>query len=415
VNCAAMTPKPASLAEVNQSRIAQILHSKGILSRAQIAKQLNLTAPAISKLTGRMIVDNIVREVGDIPGVGNRRSIGLQLQSKQYKVIGVKFARSRIQIGCFDIAGNPLQLSEITCISDDSILEAVSEVQTRVQHALDRDPSIVSVGMAVPGPYLRNEGRIAIVTAMQGWEGINFRDSFSKVFSVPTFIEQDARAGVLAQSLFVPQYASANIAYYLIGEGVGLGVIEQGRLINGVCGGATELGHVSIDMNGRPCECGNKGCLERYCSAVAIHRMLCESPCDSYLPEAASLNYSQACQLLFHHAAQGDAIAKDLVEQIATYVGYGCVDIVNAFNPSHIIIGDIVASAGQPLLDRVNAIIAERALPELKNETHVCLSRLPTDATLMGAAAVAVNHFLSYPTYYAKLVHERQVEGGSNG
>lgn len=403
----AIDPIPRSQAEINQAKIAKTLHQQGTLSRAQIARAVHLTAPAISKLAARMIEQELIQEVGDMPGAGNRRSIGLRLKYEGYKVCAVKFARSRIQIGLFDLAGRPLQLMELPSINEASIPKAVTDVQIEVQKFINRDPTIIAVGIAVPGPYLRNEGRIALVTSMQDWRGINFIEAFSNAFSVPTFIEQDARAGALAQSLFVPAFSSTNLAYYLVGEGVGLGVIEQGNLINGAQGGATELGHLSIDVNGKPCECGNQGCLERYCSAVAIHQAMCQPPYVSHLADASNLNHAAACQLLFYRAEQGDELAQTLVEHIADYVGYGCVNIVNAFNPTHIVIGDIVAGAGQPLLERVRAIVAKRALPALNNQTHICLSHLPADATLMGAAAVAVSNFLLYPTYFARLVQER--------
>ncbi|RBP99149.1 ROK family transcriptional regulator [Bifidobacterium xylocopae] len=407
--------QPSSTSELNQARISGQLYRHGTLSRASIAKALGLTAAAISKLVGRMIEAGIVEETGDLPGALHRRSIGLRLRTDAYKVIGVKFARSQVLWGVFDLAGDPLKQGELPRVSEGNIPGTVRAVTSLVDTELASDPAIVAVAMAVPGPYLRDEGRIALVTSMQGWRGVNFIDEFSRAFPVPTFIEQDARAGALAQSLFAPTETDGgsptNLAYYLVGEGVGLGVIDGGRLINGERGGATELGHVSIDAAGRRCECGNRGCLERYCSAVAIHKAMEEPPYRGHFPEAAGLSHAQACRFLFLQASRGDGTARELVERIASYVGYGCVSVVNAFNPSRIVIGDIVAAAGRPLLDTVQRIVAERALPELREGTHIELSRLPADATLLGAAAVAVDRFLHSPTFFAELKRRRQGEG----
>lgn len=87
-----------------------------------------------------------------------------------------------------------------------------------------------------------------------------------------------------------------------------------------------------------------------------------------------------------------------LLDQVADYVGYGCVTIVNAYNPAQIIIGDLVAQAGQPLLDRVKSLVSARALPQVRDHTEILLSDLPADATLTGAAAVAANQFLEHPS-----------------
>ena len=213
------------------------------------------------------------------------------------------------------------------------------------------------------------------------------------------FIEQDARAGALAHYLFDPSvHADGNLAYYLVGEGVGLGVIDNGRLINGFLGAATEIGHISIDVNGRPCDCGNIGCLERYCSTPAIHDMLIES--GTVVPDAADMTHAEAARALFTKASVGDEDAASMVREIGRYVGYGCVTIFNGYNPEHIIIGDIVAEAGPMLLDEVRATVAERAIPEINASTSISLSTLSADAAVSGAAAVAVTQFLEHPSVF---------------
>ena len=338
----------ASVSESNRSRIVKHLYHNGISSRAQIAKALELTPAAITKITARLIEAGMIEETGDLEGSKNRRSIGLKLNTTRFRVIGIKFARSLVQIGVFGLCGNALSIENLPTVYDNTIDDTIATIHQRVEQLLDNDPSIVAIGMAVPGPYLRNVGRTAVVSSMQGWRRINFIDEFVTAFRVPVFIEQDARAGALAHYLFDPSvHADDNLAYYLVGEGVGLGVIDNGRLINGFLGAATEIGHISIDVNGRPCDCGNVGCRE-----------------------------------------------------VARYVGYGCVTIFNGYNPEHIIIGDIVSEAGPILLDEVRATVAERAIPEINASTSISLSTLSADATVSGAAAVAVTQFLEHPSVF---------------
>lgn len=389
---------PAAMSELNQSRIVHSLHADGISSRADIARKLNLTAPAVGKLVGRLIDAGIVSETGEMTSGGHGRSIGLKLNAKRYQVIGVKFARSLVQIAVFDIGGHLLSMEELPPVADEDVEDCVEEVRERIRGLLDEDPSIVAIGMAVPGPYLREEGRIAVVTSMQGWRGINFIKEFGMAFRVPTFIEQDARAGAMAESLFDSRIGDSSLAYYLVGEGVGLGVIDQGNPVDGSLGAATEIGHVSIDMNGTACECGNRGCLECYCSAVAIHTLMGRANQEDHFPGLAAMTHKEACDLLFTMARQGDRTSMALLDQVADYVGYGCVTIVNAYNPAQIIIGDLVAQAGQPLLDRVKSLVSARALPQVRDHTEILLSDLPADATLTGAAAVAANQFLEHPS-----------------
>ena len=191
------------------------------------------TSPAaITKITARLIEAGMIEETGDLEGSKNRRSIGLKLDTTRFRIIGIKFARSLVQIGVFDLCGNTLSFENLPTVYDNTINDTIVTIHQRVEQLLDNDPSIVAIGMAVPGPYLRNVGRTAVVSSMQGWRKINFIDEFATAFRVPVFIEQDARAGALAHYLFDPSvHADGNLAYYLVGEGVGLGVIDNGRTL----------------------------------------------------------------------------------------------------------------------------------------------------------------------------------------
>ena len=387
----------AGIAETNRSRIMRHLYRNGVSSRAQIATALGLTPAAITKITAQLIEAHAIEETGDLDGKKNRRSIGLALDTAHFHVIGVKFARSLVQIGVFDLTGNQSSLTTLPYVSNDTIGETIATVHSTIEQLLHEDPTIVAIGMAVPGPYLRNNGHTAVVSSMQGWRAINFIDEFANSFTVPVFIEQDARAGVLANSLFDPNSnGEPNLAYYLVGEGVGLGVIDHGRIINGALGTATEIGHVSIDVNGKPCDCGNIGCLECYCSTPAIPQMLIDN--GTIVNGAAGMSHTEACRALFALAHHGDEAALAMIRTIGTYIGYGCLIIFNTFNPHTIVIGDIVSEAGQPLLDEIKRTVRQRAIPEIYESTTIRLTTMPTDATVLGAAAVAINYLLDHPS-----------------
>lgn len=393
----------AGVAETNRSRIMQHLYHHGISSRAQIAKALRLTPAAITKITAQLIEAGAIEETGGLEGEKNRRSIGLALDNTHFHVIGVKFARSLVQIGVFDLAGHASSLTTLPYVSNDTIDETIATVHDTIERLLNDDPTILAIGMAVPGPYLRENGHTAVVSSMQGWRAVNFISEFAESFRVPVLIEQDARAGVLANYLFDPETeaGNANLAYYLVGEGVGTGIIDNGRIINGSLGTATEIGHVSIDVNGRPCDCGNIGCTERYCSTPAIHQMIIDD--GTLIPDAATMSHTEACRKLFTLANAGNETALGMIRTIGRYVGYGCLIIFNAFNPRTIVIGDIVSEAGQPLLDEVKRIVKERAIPEIYASTTIRLTSTPTDAAVLGAAAVAISYFLDHPSEFFNL------------
>lgn len=387
----------SSVSESNRSRILKHLYYSGNSSRAQIAKALSLTPAAITKITARLIEAGLIEETSDFKGSINNRSVGLTLDATKFHVIGVKIARSLVLIGVFDLTGQRLSLTTLECADNDAISATIASIHDIVNELIAADSNIIAVGMAVPGPYLREVGRIAVVSGMQGWRRVNFLKEFSEAFSVPVFIEHDARAGALAQHLFASDVTCANLAYYLLGEGVGLGVIDHDQLVNGTAGAATEIGHVSIDINGKTCDCGNRGCLECYCSARAVHAAINES---ALVEGSESLSHVDACRALFALAESGNTQAQAIIKKVGEYVGFGCVTIINTFNPEHIVIGDIAAEAGPLLLREVQNVVNERVIPEIADLTTISLSTLPTDATVSGAAAIAITQFLERPSAF---------------
>ncbi|MDB6494374.1 winged helix-turn-helix transcriptional regulator, partial [Bifidobacterium pseudocatenulatum] len=123
----------ASVSESNRSRIVKHLYHNGISSRAQIAKALELTPAAITKITARLIEAGMIEETGDLEGSKNRRSIGLKLNTTRFRVIGIKFARSLVQIGVFGLCGNALSIENLPTVYDNTIDDTIATIHQRVE------------------------------------------------------------------------------------------------------------------------------------------------------------------------------------------------------------------------------------------------------------------------------------------
>ena len=389
----------SDLVEMNRSAIVRILQQMDICSRADIAKMTGLTQASITKIVAVLIDMGIVTEVGFVKGEGNRRSIGLRLNAEKNLVIGVKFSRHVFSMGVFDICGKVYTQQETEFSLDDFATDVVADMKKQIHGLLDKYENVVAIGLAVPGPYLRKEGRIAMVTRMPSWQNVNFIDEFKNEFDKPLFIEQDANAGALAEWWFGNHGRPINsLAYFLAGEGVGSGIVDHDRLLLGNLGIASEIGHISIDVNGPTCECGNKGCLELYCSTTAMLKKAEKS-----LPEIFERDYEnrwEVCNRVFEAAKEGDSKALKLTEEIAEYLGYGCVTLINAYDPEIIVIGDSISQGGDLLLPTINRIVEERILPDISKRVQIKISKLTVDPTLYGAAAIATDKVLRKPSEY---------------
>ena len=260
----------SDLTEMNRSAIVRILQQK-VCSRADIARMTGLTQASVTKITAVLIEMGIVSEVGIIKGNGNRRSIGLRLNAEDKLVIGIKFSRQMFTVGVFDISGRMYKIRQTEFELSQEPGKVIGMMKKQIHELLRKNPNTVAIGMAVPGPFFREKGRIAVITDLPGWRDVNFVSEFSDEFNKPVFIEQDANAGAMAEWWFGDHSRPvATLAYLLAGEGIGSGVVDNGTLLLGTKGVASEIGHMSVDVNGPRCECGNCGCLELYCSATQM-------------------------------------------------------------------------------------------------------------------------------------------------
>ena len=389
----------SDLSEIHRSTIVKILQRKEICSRAEIAKITGLTQAAITKLVAALIDEGIVLEEGIIQGSGNRRAIGLRLNAEAKRVIGVKFARHVFEVGVFDISGKFYCSKATEFALDEDTGKVIAAMKRRIYELLEKDGHVVAIGFALPGPYLREEGRIAMVTRMPVWHNINFIDEFREEFDKPVFIEQDANAGALAEYWFGDHDATGrSLAYLLVGDGVGAGIVEKGNLLLGRQGAAGELGHISIDVNGPRCECGNYGCLELYCSAPVMIKIAKER-----MPKLISdgiPHRTDECGIIFEAARKGNQKALALTKEIAEYVGYGCVSLINGYNPDIIVIGDRISQGRELILPTVMQVVKDRCIKELYENTEIKISGLKADSVLYGAAAIATDRVLSNPSVY---------------
>lgn len=387
---------------MNRIMVIQYLQRNGVCSRAQISNAIGLTQASISKMTANLIQYNIIQEVGSFIGKSGRRSKGIMLSPNLGRVIGVKLSRRSFSVGVFDFTGILADSHSETFSETAHIVDVIEKIKSVILEYLKKFHNILAIGIAVPGPFLQKEGKILLMTEMPDWKSISLKEAFQGFCDVPIIIRHDANSGALAEWWFTSQCKKrkGTLIYFLAGEGVGAGVIVNGNILMGDQGIAGEIGHVSIDIDGRRCACGNRGCLEMYCSSLALVKgaqTALQSDNQSILNRFHPLN----AESIFAAMDQNDPLAVQLVKQAGTYLGYGVVNLINVYNPSTIVIGDEMAHGGNLLLDSVKSVVQERVLSELSGKVTIELSTFQHDPILYGAAAIAIDYCLSHPMLLA--------------
>ncbi|WP_225442598.1 ROK family protein [Paenibacillus lycopersici] len=390
-----MKPTPANakkgknledVLEMNRSLLIRLMRKRGVCSRAELTQDSGLNQSTITNIVGELIQWGLVVETGVIEGKKGRRSIGIKLNCEPYKVVGIRLARTFISVALYDLGGQEYANKQIPIRNSEGPEAAFAKMKALIAETIrSHEDTVKAIGIATPGPLFRGEGRIALMTAFPGWEKINLQEELAQQFQLPVCIEHDAKAGALAHWWFAePQRDRGVMVYVAAGQGVGAGIVADGKLFRGALGMAGEIGHMSIDYNGPLCECGHRGCLELYCSTTALLKKLGKEP--------------SALGTVWQELRRREPVTEEAVRRAAWFLGFGLVSIVNAFDPDRIILGDELSSAGVLLLETVKAVIREQALPDVSSRLTIELASLASDDMLIGAATTAIDHLLARPS-----------------
>jgi len=272
--------------------------------------------------------------------------------------------------------------------------------QIRKKARLCRNQFILGVALALPGPYIKEEGQIALLTARQGWQNVNIAQKLSEKTGFRVMAEHDVKAAAVAEWFYTLNYDDdASLLCIMPGQGVGAGVIDNGRLLTGSMGLAGEIGHMSIRYDGPRCECGNYGCLEGYCSTLAIQRRVKELAGE--FPQTVCTEDCSITDLLKAYA-KGDVLARHVIDDAARYLGYGIANIANLYNPGKIIIGDELSKAGDRFLEIVKESARERIQPKVYDHMSIVYSTLP-NSVLSGACLILIEEMVKIPDSFRRM------------
>lgn len=380
--------------ESNRTSILRILAREDVVTRVDLSHMTGLKQATITNIINDLLESGAVSETGTLKGGMGRRSIGIRLHTERYLVLGIKIARRSYSVGVFNMRN---ELLEKVFRNQEKIMNAtatMNSILTDAKAMFKKYPDICAIGVAVPGPYLRRKRRIALMTESVGWEKVDVYKRLSAEFDVPVCIEHDANAGALAEWHRSPEIGEDDVLVHLLASGgIGTGVVIDGKIIHGYRGIFGEVGHMSINSMGARCACGNCGCLEMYCSALAfVKDVLAELPKH---PES-TLNAEKkiTADTVFRHMRQGDSYALACVKRVGTALGYGVANIVNIYDPREIVISDIMSGGGDVMMYALRESARERLLPDVFQDLTIRYSNVPGDLILYGAGSVAIDLIL---------------------
>jgi glucokinase len=217
------------------------------------------------------------------------------------------------------------------------------------------------------------------------------RDEISARVQLPATLDNDANCATLGEWWQGAARGARHVVGLTIGTGIGGGIIIDGRLHHGVSDVAGEIGHTTIDLTGRYCRCGNYGCLEAYASGPAIAQRAREALERDEISSLRRIVDGDLTRLtaatVYDAAKMGDALARELVRDTATFLGAGIANLLNLFNPDVVVIAGGVTQAGEPLFDPLRAEVRRRAFRPAVEACGIVPGELRGTGGVVGAVA----------------------------
>ena len=275
------------------------------------------------------------------------------------------------------------------------VIDRLCATISRVLDKSGRDQSGISgISVAAAGGIDVASGIVTLSPSLPGWRNIPLVAEIRKRFSKTTvYIIHDANASALGELTYGAGRGTKNMIFLTVSTGIGGGIIINGKEYHGADGAAGEIGHMTIDVNGPKCTCGNTGCLEVLASGTAMARYAVErlregksslltSLADGKLECITAREIEQA-------AKNGDDLANQVIDRAAGYLGIGLVNVINIFNPEAVVIGGGISNLGERILAPARRVVKERAFPISAKTARIVRAELGEESGIIGAAVYA--------------------------
>jgi glucokinase len=295
-------------------------------------------------------------------GAGPSRHLGLDLGATNLKWVVAEHN---------DDSWRAIDRGQVRTRAADGPAGVVEQLAEVGRAALLERPDLTSVGIGVPGLYDAGAGTTRFLVNLPGdWDGVPVAAPVGAALGIPAALINDARAFGLAELRLGAGRGASSIVGLTLGTGIGGVIAVDGKVLMGHDGTAGEIGHQTIDPDGPPCNCGNRGCLEAFARADRL-----ADACGAPTAEAA-----------IERARAGDAAALAGLDRVGRYLGIGIANVITLVNPDRIVIGGGIAAAGDLLLDGARAEIRRRVQMTSLAAVDMVLGELGIWAGAIGAA-----------------------------
>jgi glucokinase len=315
--------------------------------------------------------------------------------AKMQVVLGIDIGGTNSKFGYVDREGRCLAGASMETDARQPAEKFFDRLQKNAKLLLENvkeDCEMAGIGIGAPNANF-HKGTIENPPNLD-WDYVDVRAEMGKYHEVPVAITNDANAAALGEMLFGAARGMKDFIVITLGTGLGSGIVSNGELVYGADGFAGEIGHTTVDPNGRRCGCGKLGCLEAYVSATGICRTVLELSCHSTTP--SELRYFSAAELssemIYQAAQRGDPLALEAFDFTGRVLGVKLADSVAHLSPEAVIFFGGLAGAGEMLFKPTRQSLEEHLFPIFRNKVKLIPSELTErNPAVLGAGALIWN------------------------
>jgi len=318
--------------DANMSAVLNIIHNEGSVSRGNIASELGLTTVTVNKLVAELCANNICKETGEYISYGGRKAALYRINPKYGVIFGVMLARGGVYFTVYDFSLEKLEeeMFEISLDDVNQVLILLIETLTRYAKKYE-DKNVLGVGICIPGRASKN-GVIIDVPDYPQWNSLDLAGRISTATKLAVYVDNDANA--IATSAKRRGFAGnmSNFVYFKLDEGLGAGVMVDGEIFGGSSNCGCELGHTTINVNGKMCKCGRRGCAQAYLSHSTVINRICEElgfPVDG----------NEAVRLY----NEGNTVVREVIDEFSEYLRIVLDNVFFIFDTEAIILQNFFA------------------------------------------------------------------------
>jgi glucokinase len=305
--------------------------------------------------------------------------------------IGVDLGGTNLRIAAVDENGTLLEKTTTgtpVARGRDYVISEMCEAIRATAAKFSSSP-LAGIGIGVPGIIDMDTGMLRESPNLPGWHDYPVRAEIERRLGSKVILENDANAAALGEQWLGAARDYDDMLMLTLGTGVGGGLVLNGRVWHGMRGMAGEPGHITVQPDGPPCPCGNRGCLEQLASATAVVRMAREAIARGDSPGLARASHDDpefGAKVVYQAAVQGDSVAQEIFRRVGWALGIGLADLINLLNLPMYVIGGGVANAWDAFLPAL--------LEEVRKRSFVYRATAPGDSSGPGRKTIVTRALL---------------------